>query len=102
MWTTYGAAVQDYAIMVPNLPGIGAGALQLALLARFGRGMPQAGPPQEAYSVLGEAEAGGVGGVTAERDGATLLRAAPAGFTTAGAPVGPRTLSPRRSSGSRD
>ena len=97
LWSTYGAAVGDWNILTPNLPGLACGVLQLALLFRF-RGAPkaQAGPPAggaaPGYDRLAEEAEGGA--VPAGPPSSTLL---PAGRAPSGG--GERTLSPRRPSG---
>ena len=40
MWGLYGISLNDPAIMVPNVPGIGCALLQLYLIHRYGRGAP--------------------------------------------------------------
>ena len=56
MWTTYGVAVKDPSILVPNIPGIASGALQVALILRFPAAKPGLSPPPES-ELLGAEEA---------------------------------------------
>ena len=99
LWSVYGAAVGDWNILTPNVPGLACGAVQLLLLYRF-RGVPkpQAGPPAggaapaAGYDRLAEDAEGG-NGAAVPGGPATLL---PAGRAPSGG--GERTLSPRRPS----
>ena len=105
LWTVYGAAVGDYNILTPNVPGLACGVLQLALLFRF-RGAPKAqvGPPAggaapaAGYDRLADDAEGGAAGPAAggAAGGAAVLM--PAGRAPSGG--GDRTLSPRRPSSS--
>jgi hypothetical protein len=98
LWSTYGAAVGDWNILTPNLPGLACGVLQLALLFRF-RGGPkaQAGPPAggaaPGYDRLAEDAESGAAVPAGPPSSSTLL---PAGRAPSGG--GERTLSPRRPS----
>ena len=123
LWTVYGAAVRDASIFTPNVPGILAGVLQLAMLARYGRGSGTAagGGMGAAATHAGDGDTGdgGVGAFSATQpsgvDGydaletgkVPLLQAVPGSsggggrdMAAGGAGLGPvRTLSPRRVSG---
>jgi hypothetical protein len=121
LWSVYGAAVRDAAILTPNVPGIACGLLQLALIARYGTKAAAAasaagakdapatagllggaagggvGAAPDGYDRLDEEGGGMSGGRECERD------IAPAGLTgRSGSGAGERTLSPRRPSSGRD
>jgi hypothetical protein len=88
LWSVYGAAVRDPAILVPNVPGIACGLLQLALIARFGARLAPAGAAKDAAAAAGTAAAPG-GYDALDEEG---------GSGREGGRVGERTLSPRRPS----
>jgi hypothetical protein len=125
LWTVYGAAVRDASIVTPNVPGILAGLLQLAMLARYGRGSSgTGGGSMGATPHAGDGDIGdGTGACNAamlpsgvdaydalESGKVPLLQAVPGSsggrdMAAGGVGLGPvRTLSPRRVSGqaSRD
>jgi solute carrier family 50 protein (sugar transporter) len=121
LWTVYGAAVRDASIVTPNVPGILAGLLQLAMLARYGRGSSGTGGGSMGATThagdgdIGDGSAGacnaamqpsGVDAYDALETGKVpLLQAGPGSsggrdMAAGGAGLGPvRTLSPRRLSG---
>jgi hypothetical protein len=121
LWSVYGAAVRDAAILTPNVPGIACGLLQLALIARFGTKTAVApsalGGAKDAAAGAGLLSGGGAGGVGAAPGGYERMDEegggggmsgrerdiAPAGLS--GRSVsgsGERTLSPRRPSSGRE